>query len=114
MGHLTTHVVGEMHFHQRPRHVALAEAGQSRLLLDAAVRLLPFLLHDLGRRFDREAALATVHCFHGDLHRHPGVVREGGVEPPRAFTHWILSPARLPVSPLSRRVARGIVQPEDT
>src|SRR5262245_24029256 len=30
------------------------------------------------------------------------VVREGGVEPPRAFTHWILSPARLPVSPLSR------------
>src|SRR5207245_10288987 len=29
------------------------------------------------------------------------VVREGGVEPPRAFAHWILSPARLPVSPLS-------------
>src|SRR5438093_5109675 len=31
------------------------------------------------------------------------LVREGGVEPPRAFAHWILSPARLPVSPLSRR-----------
>jgi hypothetical protein len=30
------------------------------------------------------------------------MVREGGVEPPRAFAHWILSPARLPVSPLSR------------
>ena len=30
------------------------------------------------------------------------LVREGGVEPPRAFAHWILSPARLPVSPLSR------------
>src|SRR6266850_2036431 len=33
----------------------------------------------------------------------PGVVREGGVEPPRARAHRILSPARLPVSPLSRR-----------
>ena len=32
------------------------------------------------------------------------LVREGGVEPPRAFAHWILSPARLPVSPLSREV----------
>src|SRR4029450_872511 len=33
----------------------------------------------------------------------PGVVREGGVEPPRARAPRILSPARLPVSPLSRR-----------
>src|SRR4030095_4232259 len=30
------------------------------------------------------------------------LVREGGVEPPRAFALWILSPARLPVPPLSR------------
>jgi hypothetical protein len=29
------------------------------------------------------------------------LVREGGVEPPRAFALWILSPARLPVPPLS-------------
>jgi hypothetical protein len=36
------------------------------------------------------------------------VVREGGVEPPRDFAHWILSPARLPVPPLSRvRDCRG-------
>ncbi len=31
------------------------------------------------------------------------LVREGGVEPPRAFTHWILSPARLPIPPLSQQ-----------
>lgn len=28
------------------------------------------------------------------------MVREGGIEPPRAFAHKILSLARLPVSPL--------------
>ena len=38
------------------------------------------------------------------------LVREGGVEPPRAFAHWILSPARLPVSPLSRRRIIACVQ----
>src|SRR4029453_10125570 len=32
----------------------------------------------------------------------PKLVREGGVEPPRAFARWILNPVRLPVSPLSR------------
>ena len=31
-------------------------------------------------------------------------VREGGLEPPRAFAHWILSPVRLPIPPLSHRV----------
>ena len=31
-------------------------------------------------------------------------VRKGGVEPPRPFGHRILSPARLPVPPLSREV----------
>src|SRR5262249_1611660 len=31
-----------------------------------------------------------------------GVVREGGVDPPRDCAHWILSPARLPIPPLSR------------
>src|SRR5262249_43050622 len=29
------------------------------------------------------------------------LVREGGVEPPRVWALWILSPARLPVPPLS-------------
>ncbi len=34
-------------------------------------------------------------------------MREGGVEPPRDCAHWILSPARLPIPPLSRvRVSR--------
>ena len=35
------------------------------------------------------------------------LVPEGGLEPPRAKAHWILSPARLPLSPLrhdSKRV----------
>ena len=30
-------------------------------------------------------------------------LREGGVEPPRRLRHRILNPARLPISPLSRR-----------
>ena len=32
------------------------------------------------------------------------MVREGGIEPPRAFAHKILSLARLPISPLPQRV----------
>src|SRR5688572_17416863 len=31
-----------------------------------------------------------------------GMVPEGGIEPPRPYGHRILSPARLPVSPLRR------------
>ena len=34
------------------------------------------------------------------------MVREGGIEPPRAFAHKILSLARLPVSPLPRCALR--------
>ena len=34
-------------------------------------------------------------------------VREGGFEPPRPFGHRILSPARLPVPPLSHTTAQG-------
>src|SRR5947207_9267559 len=30
------------------------------------------------------------------------LVRKGGLEPPRPLGHWILSPARLPIPPLSR------------
>src|SRR2546426_7312209 len=42
-------------------------------------------------------------------HRRSTLVREGGVEPPRVCTHRILSPARLPVSPLSRgRVSKSL------
>ena len=60
------------------------------------------LLDDIAWRLDGQTSLATLHRFHGDLHRHSDMVREGGVEPPRAFARWILNPVRLPVSPLSR------------
>src|SRR5205823_9308005 len=33
---------------------------------------------------------------------HSSLVRKGGLEPPRPLGHWILSPARLPIPPLSR------------
>jgi hypothetical protein len=36
-------------------------------------------------------------------------VREGGIEPPRAFAHKILSLARLPISPLPQRSSHGLV-----
>ena len=39
------------------------------------------------------------------------LVREGGLEPPRAHNaHWILSPARLPIPPLSRSVGANIAR----
>jgi hypothetical protein len=37
------------------------------------------------------------------------LVREGGIEPPRAFAHKILSLARLPISPLPQRSSHGLV-----
>src|SRR4051812_8251170 len=37
------------------------------------------------------------------------LVRKGGVEPPRPFGHRILSPARLPVPPLSREGPANIL-----
>ena len=36
------------------------------------------------------------------------LVRKGGLEPPRPFGHWILSPARLPIPPLSRGVTATV------
>ena len=36
-----------------------------------------------------------------------GLVRKGGLEPPRPLGHWILSPARLPIPPLSRDTKKG-------
>lgn len=38
-----------------------------------------------------------------------GLVREGGIEPPRAEAHKILSLARLPVSPLPHVLSGGFV-----
>src|SRR4029077_3445800 len=93
------------------RHVAPPEAGQARPLLHPAVGLLPFLLDDIQRGLDGETPLAAFEFLDGDLHAGPSsrscavvseLVREGGVEPPRAFARWILNPVRLPVSPLSR------------
>ena len=38
-------------------------------------------------------------------------LRKGGVEPPRPFGHRILSPARLPVPPLSRETSKHFSLP---
>src|ERR1051325_3573531 len=35
------------------------------------------------------------------------MVRKGGLEPPRPFGQWILSPSRLPIPPLSRNTKKG-------
>src|SRR5439155_3246226 len=67
-GDLTPHVVGEVQLHERARHVSLAEAGQARLLLDAAVRALPFLLDDGGGCLDGQAALAGLELLDRHLH----------------------------------------------
>src|SRR2546422_2487056 len=52
LGHFAPHVVGEVQLHERARHVTLAEAGQARLLLDAAVRALPFFLDRKSTRLN--------------------------------------------------------------
>ena len=85
LGDLAPHVVGEVHLDERARHVALAEAGQTRLLLHAAVGALPLLPHDLLGRLDRETPLAALDLLDLDLHQRSTVVREGGVEPPKAL-----------------------------
>jgi hypothetical protein len=83
LGDLTAHVVGEMHLHERARHVALPESGQARLLLHAAVGALPFLLHDVDRRLDGQAPLATFDRFDRDFHRHSRVNSSFRVTSPR-------------------------------
>src|SRR6058998_846258 len=101
---LSAHVVGEVDLHQRARDVTFAEAGQSRLLLHAIVRALPFLRDDIGRRLDDETPLAALHLLDRDLHRSLKWWCERGESNPQGRSaHWILSPARLPVSPLSHR-----------
>ncbi len=37
------------------------------------------------------------------------MVRKGGLEPPRDFSHWTLNPARLPIPPLPLCVAASIL-----
>src|SRR5205807_4001886 len=121
--HLPPHVVGEVELDESARHVALAEPWQACLLLHAAVGGLPRLLDDLGGRLDGEATLARLEGFDVDLHsgllaltHHPrGVVargcdrgrdcwcERGELNPQGPWAHWILSPARLPIPPLSRR-----------
>ncbi len=39
------------------------------------------------------------------------LVREGGIEPPRAEAHKILSLVRLPISPLPHSLCPGFVTP---
>ena len=111
LGDLAPNVIGEVELDERPRHVTLAEAGQPRLLLNAAVRALPLFLNDVDRRLDGQAPLAGLQLFDGDLHEHTTYTRvieapngaRGGSRTPKGFyTHRILSPERLPVSPLSR------------
>src|SRR5262249_50092276 len=78
---LTADIVGEVNLHQRARDVTFAEAGQARLLLDTIVRALPFLGHDIGRRFDDETPLTALHLLDGDLHRS---LQAGALDP----TFW--------------------------
>src|SRR2546422_10641190 len=68
LGHFAPHVVGEVQLHERARHVTLAEAGQARLLLDAAVRALPFFLNDVGGCLDGQAPLAGLQLLDRHLH----------------------------------------------
>ncbi len=42
------------------------------------------------------------------------LVREGGLEPPQAYAHWILNPARLPIPPLPRGEMEGAAGFEPT
>src|SRR2546422_7947591 len=91
LGHFAPHVVGEVQLHERARHVTLAEAGQARLLLDAAVRALPFFLNDVGGWLDRQAPPAGLQLLHRHPHprttltliRAPRLCERGGSNPPR-------------------------------
>src|SRR5437867_6756835 len=98
---LAPHVVGEVHLHQGAGHVAFAKARQSRLLLHAIVRALPFFGDDIGGRLDDETPLTALHFLDRDLHWSLKWCERGESNPQGRSAHWILSPARLPVSPLS-------------
>src|SRR6185436_17358709 len=90
------------------RRLARTEARHARLLRVVARNPIDTLVDDVGGDFDLQALLGLVDvcelCFH--VRNLPSIsqegVRKGGVEPPKPFGYRILSPARLPVPPLSR------------
>ena len=102
LGDLAAHVVGEMDFHERARHVALPESGQARLLLHATVRALPFLLHDVDRRLDGQAPLATFDRLDRDFHRHSRVNSSVRVTSPRMVPRPTLEDISAPAPAPSR------------
>src|SRR5205807_9927978 len=60
------------------------------------------------------AAPLTAPCFRfagclspAEISNGRPLVPKGGLEPPRACTHWLLKPARLPVPPLRRFLRNG-------
>ena len=65
------------------------------------------LISTTARRSRRRQSLAKPLPFLPEDGGSRKVVREGGIEPPRAFAHKILSLARLPVSPLPRCMVRN-------
>src|SRR5438552_11127 len=71
-------------------HAALPESGQDGALLVVLEDRVVVLRQLLGRHLDRQDllpgvafAVADIHFQSLYLHIHPGLVREGGVEPPR-------------------------------
>ena len=109
---------------ERRRNLALAESGNARLPAVAAGDAIDFGVDDVARNFDGNALLGFSEIGEFGFHyriipwptfalrsgirfcmsSRPAGASEGwkgGVEPPRPFGHRILSPARLPVPPLS-------------
>ncbi len=79
-------VIGEVQPDHARWHLALAEAGQPGLSLDALEGFGPRVLDDLRTLFHLQAALARADLLDGNFHsgsRVERLVREGGVEPPR-------------------------------
>src|SRR5262245_4487310 len=100
--HLLAHVIGEVQLDHAARDLPLAEARQPCLPLHAREGALPCLLNDLGRLLDVEAPLACPHLLNVNLHRGSQIWCERGELNPHGFPLWILSPARLPIPPLSQ------------
>ena len=111
-GHFLPHVVREVQLDHAARDLALAESGKLCLALHAIEGLLPGLRHHLGGLLDLQPPLAARQLF--DLHLHgsstfmatPRFWCERGELNPHGLPLWILSPARLPVPPLSHDGSR--------
>src|SRR4051812_23195372 len=79
------------------------------------MRSMPSLTMSVGIstfRSLRVSLMSVSSAFMVESHQHTRqlaavMVRKGGVEPPKPFGYRILSPARLPVPPLSRMIAPG-------